>query len=235
MDEINESFGIKERLVNINEVDYLENNYMAVLKGCLESRGLLTKAIKNELDNGLQFWKYERHFCFFMKAHPHVPPNGQSLLTLPSLPPPDGLFSLADVHAAAIKKSFDYRVLNLLLYKLRNVEPDEKLLEFLLVDEQLIDRGDDLSDYEDDIIANSFNFYRLYIHLFGHEAPLRLIEHISALESKHAELLSRLPTEIQQIYEKRKVDAAEGDDGSPTSWTIVNPILNELSYRTEFS
>ena len=238
MDEINESFGTKDGPLSTADVDYLHNT-MAILKKCLSHRGLLTDAIEKELDSGLKFWESERSFCSFMKAHPHVPLTGY----LASNQPPPEIFSPTDVHAASLKKSFDYRVLNLLLYKLRGLEPDPQLLEFLLVDEQLIDRGDDLADYEDDIINNSFNFYRLYIHLFGQEAPLRLIEHISALESKHAELLSRLPLEMQQLYEKRKIEAVEGEtnicsSSGPASlltWTIVNPILNELSYRTEFN
>jgi hypothetical protein len=37
---------------------------------------------------------------------------------------------------------------------------DEALLSFLRLDELLVDVGDDLTDYEDDVLANSFNIYR---------------------------------------------------------------------------
>ena len=40
------------------------------------------------------------------------------------------------------------QVLNLLLYSLREKEPDCKLLDFLRADEHLVDIGDDLVDYE---------------------------------------------------------------------------------------
>jgi hypothetical protein len=40
------------------------------------------------------------------------------------------------------------QVLNLLLYSLRNEPPDCQLLEFLRIDEHLVDIGDDLVDYE---------------------------------------------------------------------------------------
>ena len=40
------------------------------------------------------------------------------------------------------------QVLNLLLYNLRGVEPDPKLIDFLRADEHLVDIGDDLVDYE---------------------------------------------------------------------------------------
>ena len=52
------------------------------------------------------------------------------------------------------------QVLNLLLYALTRRDPDKRLLEFLALDEQLVDIGDDLVDYEDDVLRNTFNVYR---------------------------------------------------------------------------
>lgn len=43
-------------------------------------------------------------------------------------------------------------MLNLLLYALRRAPPDPALLEFLAVDEHLVDIGDDLVDYEGDVL-----------------------------------------------------------------------------------
>lgn len=40
------------------------------------------------------------------------------------------------------------QVLNLLLYQLRDAPVDEQLMQFLAVDEHLVDIGDDLVDYE---------------------------------------------------------------------------------------
>ena len=37
---------------------------------------------------------------------------------------------------------------------------DSALFNFLFVDERLVDIGDDLVDYEDDVMANSFNIVR---------------------------------------------------------------------------
>ncbi len=41
-----------------------------------------------------------------------------------------------------------WQVLNLLLYQLTHRKVDEALMEFLRVDEHLVDVGDDLVDYE---------------------------------------------------------------------------------------
>jgi hypothetical protein len=45
-------------------------------------------------------------------------------------------------------KSFDYRVLNLLLYKLRGEEVNELHMDFLSISEFLVEVADDLFDYE---------------------------------------------------------------------------------------
>lgn len=50
--------------------------------------------------------------------------------------------------------------MHLLLLALLKQPPDQVLLEFMRVDEMLIDIGDDLTDYEDDVVANSFNIFR---------------------------------------------------------------------------
>ena len=52
------------------------------------------------------------------------------------------------------------QVLNLLLFSLRKQLPQPELLAFLRVDEHLVDIGDDLVDYEEDILENCFNIYR---------------------------------------------------------------------------
>ena len=51
-------------------------------------------------------------------------------------------------------------MLHLLLFRLLGKPDDEQLLSFLRADEQLVDIGDDLTDYEDDVVNNSFNIYR---------------------------------------------------------------------------
>ena len=51
-------------------------------------------------------------------------------------------------------------MLNLLLFGLKKQLPQPELLAFLRVDEHLVDIGDDLVDYEDDVLENCFNIYR---------------------------------------------------------------------------
>ena len=48
-----------------------------------------------------------------------------------------------------------------------------------------------------------------YLHLFGKEAELQLIKHISEYEHQHQLLLSHLPASVQLKYKLRQRDAAE--------------------------
>lgn len=65
--------------------------------------------------------------------------------------------------------------MHLLLQELLKTPHDSTLWEFMRVDEMLIDMGDDMTDYEDDVVANSFNILRGYVYLYGSEAPLKLV------------------------------------------------------------
>ncbi|KAK4772623.1 hypothetical protein SAY86_014398 [Trapa natans] len=65
----------------------------------LEYNGLLTDRIKEELKSGEEYWSLERKLCSALKNKQDVSPE--------------------DVMKAIHLKSFDYRVLNLLLYQLR--------------------------------------------------------------------------------------------------------------------
>ena len=167
------------------------------------------------------------------------------------------------------------QVLNLLLYALLRRSPDARLLEFLAADEQLVDIGDDLVDYEEDVLRNTFNIYRGaaraprracscaacrvpliaacgtdermkrvdayaeqipwlpgsqpevstnpeslpggrfdetghagYVHLFGAEAELKLVQQISRLEAEHRRLLCALPAAVQACFHARHRQAS---------------------------
>ena len=197
---------------------------LTALLSILRERGVLTAAVQDELSNGLSYWAEECRMGACMLRGGAVPPGGHA---------DDAGFTLEEAHAASEKKSFDYRVLNHLVYALRGETPNPALLEFLSVDEHLLDTGDDLVDYEDDCCENAFNILRAYTHLFGSAAPLRMIDRISRLEARHAELLARLPPELQRRIESRKRSAAEGDGA--LRWVLPEPILDEASFRQKFA
>lgn len=75
--------------------------------------------------------------------------------------------------------------MHLLILELLQQPYDNTLLEFMRIDEFLIDIGDDLTDYEDDVVANSFNIFRGYVYLYGGEAPLKLVSVVSSFLQQH--------------------------------------------------
>ena len=84
---------------------------------------------------GKHFWAVEQEFCHMMSRLEQGSENTSTL-------------TLEQIHMASKFKSFDYRILRLLVIRLFQLEEDQKLASFLLHDEILVDIGDDLHDYE---------------------------------------------------------------------------------------
>ncbi|KAG7554795.1 hypothetical protein ISN44_As11g009970 [Arabidopsis suecica] len=105
-----------------------ETEPLKPLGDLLEREGLLTQRIQQEFKSGEEYWALERKLC-------HALSNKNKIC-------------LEDVMRAIHLKSFDYRVLNLLLYKLRREEVNELHMDFLSVSEFLVEVADDLFDYE---------------------------------------------------------------------------------------
>ncbi|KAG2325688.1 hypothetical protein Bca52824_008416 [Brassica carinata] len=89
----------------------------------------VTELDTTRVKSGKEYWELERKLC-------HTLSNKNKIC-------------LDDVTKAIHLKSFDYRVLNLLLYKLRGVENGEKVnelhMEFLSVSEFVVEVADDLA------------------------------------------------------------------------------------------
>ncbi|CAA0838168.1 Unknown protein [Striga hermonthica] len=91
----------------------------------LEQRGLLTERITEEFRYGEEYWALERKLCWALASNKEV--------------------CIEDVKRAIHLKSFDYRVLNLLLYQLRGEKVKELHMEFLSISELLVEISDDLT------------------------------------------------------------------------------------------
>ncbi|KAE8700100.1 polyadenylate-binding protein 2-like [Hibiscus syriacus] len=102
----------------------LEKDPLRPLLNVLEQRRLLTERIREELKSGEEYWALERKLCRALICKMEI--------------------SLEDVMRAIHLKSFDYRVLNLLLYQLRGQEVNDLHMEFLSVSEFLVEISDDL-------------------------------------------------------------------------------------------
>ncbi|XP_045814518.1 uncharacterized protein LOC123908057 isoform X1 [Trifolium pratense] len=182
-----------------------------------EQRGLLTERITEELRHGEEYWALERKLC-------HALINEDEIL-------------IDDVMKAIHLKSFDYRVLNLLLYQLQGAKADELHMEFLSISEFLVEVSDDLYDYEDDVLENNFNVLRMFIRIYGAStAPAMLAKCITEAESKYKSLLELLDPKLSVSYQKRCAEATE--EGGKASehplgtWCIPSVIQDEELYRS---
>ncbi|KZV51340.1 hypothetical protein F511_12035, partial [Dorcoceras hygrometricum] len=187
----------------------------------LERHGLLTERIKEELRCGEEYWALERKLCGALVSNKKI--------------------SIEDITCAIQLKSFDYRVLNLLLYQLRGaMVSHEAHMDFLSVSELLVEISDDLFDYEDDVAENNFNILRMYVRYYGASAaPIMLAKFVTEVEEKYDQLLKALGSELYMKYQKRCQEATkEGGKtcGPPLgTWHIPPVIEDEARYRTTIS
>jgi len=207
--------------------------YRALLS-VLESEGLLTPGVLRELRCGLEYWRLERKLCRALVQQSQA--NGTSS---PASPLP--LLSITEIHIASSCKSFDYRVLHHVLYAFRRIDPDPPIVDALKINELLVDLHDDLVDYEDDVLKNSFNLYRMYIALHGPTRAQELIlARVQRLEQQFQQALSRLPSTMVNAFrcrEQQAMDQPVGAEDVPAAsarkWILPEPIVDEVAYRSE--
>ncbi|KAL2332754.1 hypothetical protein Fmac_013967 [Flemingia macrophylla] len=209
-------FGEKEESCTQLSASYFSNDPFRPLMTILEHKGLLTDRIKEEFRHGEEYWALERKLCYALI-------NKEEIL-------------VEDAMKAIHLKSFDYRVLNLLLYQLRGAKVEELHMEFLSISEFLVEVSDDLYDYEDDVLENSFNILRLFIRIYGAStAPAMLAKCISEAEDKYETLLKSLDPQLSLSYQKRCAEATK--EGGKVSehpfgtWSIPTVIQDEELYR----
>lgn len=170
--------------------------------------------IREELKYGEEYWALERKLCGASEQ-----------------------ISVEDALRAIHLKSFDYRVLNLLLYQLRGEEVNDLHMEFLTVSEYLVEISDDLFDYEEDVLENNFNILRMFVRIYGASAaPTMLAKCIAEAEEKYEKLSKALDLELSLSYQRRCEEATrEGgkiSGYSLGSWTIPPLIVDEELYRS---
>ncbi|XP_002532872.3 uncharacterized protein LOC8281241 [Ricinus communis] len=183
----------------------------------LECLGLLTERITEQLRCGDEYWALERKLCSALMNQKEI--------------------SIEDVMRAIHLKSFDFRVLNLLLYQLRGEKVNELHMEFLSISEFLVEVSDDLFDYEDDVMENNFNILRMFVGIYGASAaPVMLAKHIAEAEEKYDSLLKTLDPQLSLSYQRRCEEATrEGGkiSGHPFgTWSIPPVIVDEELHRS---
>ncbi|KAM0862015.1 hypothetical protein ACQ4PT_045524 [Festuca glaucescens] len=188
------------------------------LDNLLQCQGLMTDQLRNELKSGIQYWSLERKLCQALSRNDKI--------------------SIEDVMKAIHLKSFDYRVLNLMMYQLTGQQVNELHMEFLSVSEFLVEISDDLYDYEDDVINNTFNILRMFTAIYGPlDAPKMLAKSIGEAEEKYESFSKKLDPSLSGSYWRRCEEATRegGKISSHTygTWNIPPLIRDEESFRRD--
>lgn len=150
-----------------------EDDPFGPLRQVLQERTWMTPELDSEFQQGAHFWALERQICR-------------------SLGSKSVSFTQEEAEEALRLKSFDYRAMNLLLYQMRGEKPCKEHMDFLATSEILVEIGDDLVDYYEDMERNSFNIYRCFVALHGDSAQTELRRYISAAEEAYAAAFSAL-------------------------------------------
>lgn len=184
----------------------------------LDAQGLMTKRIEEELTNGLEFWALERKYCRVGNIN----------------------ISIEDVKRVLYLKSTDYRVMSLLLYQLRGEKVNELHMEFLSISAMLVEISDDLFDYKDDVLKNTFNILRLFVKYYGASlGPIKLVEFVSQAQEKYDRLIKELEPELAAKFRKRYEDGMKEGlrtfGPSSGTWSMPEVIEDEIQYRKTFS
>merc|ERR550539_783096 len=125
--------------------------------------------------------------------------------------------------------------MNLVLYRIRKSDYNEKHLSFLRAHELIIEIGDDLYDYEDDVMKQSFNVWRMFLKLYPKDskiAALKLTQFISETESQYKSLQKHVEPSLVKLHEARNKEAWRGIVQSH-DWVIPCAITDEEKYRRE--
>ncbi|XP_062185021.1 uncharacterized protein LOC133888700 [Phragmites australis] len=200
----------------LNETSWSQT--IGPLDNLLQRQGLMTDRLRTELKSGIHYWSLERKLC-------------QALLRNEKI-------SIEDVMKAIHLKSFDYRVLNLLMYQLTGQQVNELHMDFLSISEFLVEISDDLYDYEDDVMNNTFNILRMFTAIYGpSEAPNLLAKCIGEAEERYESFSKKLDPSLSGSYWRRCEEATK--EGGKISghaygtWNIPPLISDEESFRLE--
>ena len=179
-------YQIDEEYENHIDAPQFVSRHTSVLRKVLTQLNIFDEKIDNELQEGLTYYNLEQKFC-----------SG-------------GMITKTDVEIASLLKCFDFGILQRILFKLTEQPYDEEFLQLCRLSDQICKIWADIQDYQKDISRNVINTYRMFVRLYGTEAPQRLHRYMEDLNSKLQERLKLLeqtkPETVQKFVELWKAD-----------------------------
>ncbi|MEG4916421.1 hypothetical protein [Microcoleus sp. B7-D4] len=161
---------------HINTPQFI-SKHISVLQNVLSQLNLFDNEIAKELEEGLIYYRLEQKFC------------------LGARPTQD------DIDKASLFKCYDIGILQRILLKIINQPYDEEFLSMCQLFCQICKICTDIEDYKKDVERNVINTYRMFVRLYGKEAPQQLLNYMTGLNIK-------LQHQIK-VYQKKQPDLAQ--------------------------
>lgn len=133
----------------------------------------------------------------------------------------DKVITHENIIQAVERRTFDMRVLHRIFFRLLHKPYDEGLLSLIFPVEVIADIEDDLEQYQDDVKDNSFNTYRVFVKLYGKDAPKKLEAELKRYEDMMMQGLAKLPW-LQRFRYLRMLAKFRKDHPEPA---IPEPII----------
>lgn len=213
----------------ISENEFLDNinrnHQLSTLYTFLNDHNLFDSYIDHQLRDGLLYYKLEQ-WCLYCISDASL----------------KYLLNEHTIQKCNSLRSFDFRILNLLLYQLNRAKYDEDILDFFYIREILGEIVDDIPSYQDDILKNAFNSYRMYIQLYGEakSAQTKFQEYLLDIQHQYCKLYNEFNSKYPQWMKlQRESDTVEliykeSNPGvfkiTPT-YEIQDPVFDEDSFK----
>lgn len=197
---------------HVNDSEFI-SEHVLTLRDVLIQLNLFDDKIETELfTNGLTYYRLEQQFCSGV------------------------ILTQEDIEKASVFKCFDFGILQQILLKLTDKPYDEEFLQTCRLSDQICKISCDLRDYKEDISRNVINTYRIFVRLYGAEAPQRLHRYMEDLNSQLQERLKFLE-QTQPELAKKFIELWNADLKLMEMWNaeteefavpeIPDPILEE--------
>lgn len=172
------------------------------MRETLQSLNLLNSRVEQELSEGKRYWAMERALC-----------RGEQELRE------------ADVERGATGKSFDYRLMHQLALKSCGMQVDDRLMEMMKLYESLIETRDDVTDFEEDVLRNSFNVLVMLTKIHGPQnARERMLERLKKIERRYL----AVQRQVDAVYRERHLSYVRQEKGGMWLWESILPRKDDL-------
>lgn len=204
------------------------NRYLAVLYAFLNDHGFYDSYVARQLRDGLLFYKLEQWCLRCIRDA-----NERHHLS------EDLILRCNALH------SYDIRMLNLLVYQLTKQPYNQEYLDFFYNHEKLLEIFIDLQEYRKEVLDDSFNVYRMYVHLYPNieQCKAQFTKFIldserdccaipAYIKLKYPNFMDLLRETLIEYHKDMKTPKSNKAMGERL-WSLPEPIVDEQKFRAD--